>query len=66
MKLCQEQSSRGGDKLGDKDYKRAEQMVREILMKIQRGYYPDGRSRRPGAWTARIGIYVFEDGDLND
>jgi len=32
--------------LGDKDYKRAEQMVREILMIIQRGYYPDGTKQK--------------------
>ncbi len=32
--------------LGGKDYKRAEQMVREILMIIQREYYPDGTKQK--------------------
>ena len=32
--------------LGGKDYKRAEQMVRDILMIIQRGYYPDGTKQK--------------------
>jgi len=32
--------------LRDKDYKRAEEMVREILMIIQRGYYPDGTKQK--------------------
>jgi CRISPR-associated exonuclease Cas4 len=32
--------------LGGKDYKRAEQMVGEILMITQRGYYPDGTKQK--------------------
>jgi CRISPR-associated exonuclease Cas4 len=33
-------------KLREKDYKSALQMVREILMIIQRGYYPDGTKQK--------------------
>jgi CRISPR-associated exonuclease Cas4 len=32
--------------LRDKDYKKARQMVREILMIIQRGYYPEGTKQK--------------------
>jgi len=32
--------------LRDKDYKRAVQIVREILMIIQRGYYPEGTKQK--------------------
>lgn len=32
--------------LREKDYKKARQMVREILMIIQRGYYPDGTKQK--------------------